>query len=185
MYRAVAAISATLLFCDQVHSASIIINIDGPSKLITASGSVSGTTDKMDDIDGSFGGLAWFPFGTGSGGAMFDVSALLNVSGDAAPFGYSTMAWGAFGWFFSNDRGNPLMDVTISATGASISYSSWGAANIAALESTIGTSSSGMVFGTSLDSFQIVGTPSAVPEPGSPIVLGALAGLGVVMRRRR
>jgi hypothetical protein len=174
MYRAVAAISATLLLCDQVHSASISINIDSQSKLITASGSVSGTTDTA-------GGLAWGDFGTGSDGLFFDLSSLLNASGDAAPFSITTVGWGYFGWTFYYDGGTVNADVTISATGNAVDYSAWGAANIAALESTIGSSSGGLQFGVTADSFQI----SAVPEPGSPIVLGALAGLGVVMRRRR
>jgi hypothetical protein len=178
--RALGAAFALFFLSSQAHSAQIIINIDSQSKLITASGSISGTTDNFAD---AFGGLAWNSFGSSSDFGQFSILSLLNVSGPAAPFSTNRAEWGTSGWDFVWDGGGILSSVTISATAASVDYSTWGASNIAALESTIGSTSGSLAWGTSSDSFLITGI-SAVPEPSSTIALGALLSLGMLMRRR-
>lgn len=172
------------LACLPAHGAQILINIDGPSKMITASGTITGTTD---DFWSPQGGIGWLSFGAPSVVADHSVASLLNVSGPAAPFGFNFAVWGSSGWEFTWDFGGENSVVTIAATGASIDYSGWDPLDIAAIESTIGSVSGGLLFGTSADSFQITGTPSvsAIPEPGSVVAMAALLGFGFLYRSRR
>jgi hypothetical protein len=158
--------------------ADIIINIDSPNKTITASGSVTGTTD---NIFNPGGGVAWGASVIG----VNDVSSLFSASGPATPFDSASQTYDlSTGWSLFWDRGNGFSDVNVSTTGASINYSTWSSADQAAVEATIGQTIT-KIFGQSSDVFSITGTSvSAIPEPAS---IGGLAGLlmsGFFLRRR-
>ncbi|WP_309399859.1 PEP-CTERM sorting domain-containing protein [Cerasicoccus maritimus] len=184
---------SVLILTSTATQAALVFQIDAGTKLITASGSVSGTTDSFFspqggvDWDGNFVGITSATAGT------VNLSAITTSFASGGPgtvsFPTLTLSGMTINVSASVDFVDEFSPAGFNAAGGSVSYAGLDASQIALIEELGGAgfsvSSGGFGTGQQPISFTLVGA-SPIPEPSTYIAgAGFVSLLGLIALRRR